>query len=257
MEDPALVKSFLRDVVFLEAVGINPIIVHGGGKEISGAMESAGLVPNFINGFRVTDNESIKIVVDTLSKKINPVIVDTINELGGKATGVMGYDVFRADRMKPHDSEKGEDIDIGFVGKVTSIVDEAILDIIKTETVPVVTPIAVDSESGDYLNVNADLAASALACHLKTEKLVYISDVRGVLEDPSNDESLISTLSEDDITKYKEKGVISGGMLPKVSSALDALKQGVGKVHMIDGRIEHSLILEIFTKKGIGTQIVD
>lgn len=246
MEDPAVVDTFLKDVVFLEAVGINPVIVHGGGKAISKAMQDSGLEARFINGMRVTDEETIKIVEQTLARIINPNIVNKLNSFGGKAVGIPGTEVFLGDKMKG---------DLGWVGEVNDCKLGLIQAAVAGEFVPVVSPVAREVESGRTLNVNADLAACALATRLKASKLIFLSDVRGVLRDPKDESTLIPSLNPAYITDLKAQGVISGGMIPKVDSSLASLRGGVGKVHLIDGRIPHALILEIFTDIGIGTEI--
>ncbi len=246
MEDPVQVDSFLRDVVFLEAVGINPVIVHGGGKAISKAMSDAGLQARFVNGMRVTDEETIKIVEQTLARVINPEIVSKINAFGGKAVGIPGTEAFIGEKMKG---------DLGWVGEVTDCKLGLIQAAVAGEFVPVVSPVARELSSGRTLNVNADLAACALAKQLKATKLIFLSDVRGVMKDPKDDSTLIPTLDQAAIEQLKKEGVISGGMIPKVDSSLESLRGGVGKVHLIDGRVPHALILEIFTDIGIGTEI--
>ena len=246
MENPAVVDTFLKDVVFLEAVGINPVIVHGGGKAISKAMQDSGLEARFINGMRVTDEETIKIVEQTLARIINPDIVNKLNSFGGKAVGIPGTEVFLGDKMKG---------DLGWVGEVNDCKLGLIQAAVAGEFVPVVSPVAREVESGRTLNVNADLAACALATRLKASKLIFLSDVRGVLRDPKDESTLIPSLNPAYITDLKAQGVISGGMIPKVDSSLASLRGGVGKVHLIDGRIPHALILEIFTDIGIGTEI--
>lgn len=246
MEDPEQVDRFLRDVVFLEAVGINPVIVHGGGKAISKAMKDSGLEAKFINGMRVTDEETIKIVEETLVRVINPEIVGKINAFGGKAVGIPGTEVFIGEKMKG---------DLGWVGEVTDCRLSLIQAAVAGEFVPVVSPVAREQASGRTLNVNADLAACALATRLKATKLIFLSDVRGVMRDPKDDSTLIPSLDAEAIAQLKKDGIISGGMIPKVDSSMESLKGGVGKVHLIDGRIPHALILEIFTDVGIGTEI--
>jgi acetylglutamate kinase len=246
MEDPVVVNTFLKDVVFLEAVGINPVIVHGGGKAISKAMQESGLEAKFINGMRVTDEETIKIVEQTLARVINPEIVDKINAFGGKAVGVPGTGVFTGEKMKA---------ELGWVGEVTGCKLGLIQAAVSGEFVPVVSPVARETASGKTLNVNADLAACALATRLKATKLIFLSDVRGVMRDPKDESTLIPSLNPAAIEQLKKDGIISGGMIPKVDSSLESLQGGVGKVHLIDGRIPHALILEIFTDVGIGTEI--
>ncbi len=246
MEDPAVVDTFLKDIVFLEAVGINPVIVHGGGKAISKAMQDSGLEARFVNGMRVTDEETIQIVEQTLARVINPGIVGKINSFGGKAVGVPGTEVFQGEKMKG---------DLGWVGEVTECRIGLIQAAVAGEFVPVVSPVAREPASGRTLNVNADLAACALAARLQAAKLIFLSDVRGVLRDPADEATLIATLDPAAVAALKAEGVISGGMIPKVDAALASLHGGAGKVHLIDGRIPHALILEIFTDIGIGTEI--
>jgi acetylglutamate kinase len=246
MEDPAVVNTFLKDVVFLEAVGINPVIGPGGGKAISKAMQESGLEAKFINGMRVTDEETIKIVEQTLARVINPEIVDKINTFGGKAVGVPGTEVFMGEKMKA---------ELGWVGEVTGCKLGLIQAAVSGEFVPVVSPVARETASGKTLNVNADLAACALATRLKATKLIFLSDVRGVMRDPKDESTLIPSLNPAAIEQLKKDSIISGGMIPKVDSSLESLRGGVGKVHLIDGRIPHALILEIFTDVGIGTEI--
>ncbi len=255
MEETALVDSLLRDIVFLEAVGINPVLVHGGGKAINKAMKDAGLEAKFIGGLRVTDAATIGIVEETLARVINPDLVQRIKHLGGKALGLPGTQVFLGKKMPGKDPTTGQPADLGFVGEVIDCNTEIIDLAVAGEVVPVVSPVAKEAGSGQTLNVNADTAACALAKKLKASKLIFLSDVLGVLRDPKDNATLIPTLNEAAIVKLKTEGVISGGMIPKVDSALDSLHGGVKKVHMIDGRIPHSLVLEIFTDRGIGTEI--
>ena len=255
MEDPGLVRKVMRDVVFLEVAGINPVIVHGGGKAISAAMEEAGLEARFVDGFRVTSPEAIGIVEKTLSGTINPGLVEMLGEFGGKSSGIPGTDVFIASRIKATD-ESGEKVDIGRVGEAVSCELSAIRKALENESVPVISPLGSETGSGKPLNVNADLAAACLAKALKATKLVYLSDVPGMLSDPTDATTLIPSINRAKASELIENGTISGGMLPKINSALDALVHGVGKIHFIDGRIPHSLLLEIFTRSGIGTEIV-
>ena len=255
MEDPALVDRFLRDIVFLEAVGINPVLVHGGGKAISAAMKKAGLEAKFIGGMRVTDEATISIVEQTLAREINPEIVHKLNSFGGKAVGLPGTEVFVGEKMPGTDPATGQEVDIGYVGRVVECKSGLIEAAVAGEFVPCVSPVARDKTTGRTLNVNADLAACALATQLKAAKLIFISDVLGVMRDPKDNDTLIPSLDESSIHQLKAEGVISGGMIPKVDSALESLHGGVGKVHLIDGRVSHGLILEIFTDFGIGTEI--
>lgn len=255
MDNPELVRQVMRDVVFLEVAGINPIVVHGGGKAISAAMEESGLEARFVGGFRVTSVEAIRIVEKTLSGVINPGLVGMIRDFGGKAVGFPGSEVFVGERIRSVD-EDGEEVDIGRVGQVVSCNMVKMQEAHDAEIVPVISPLASELGSGKKLNVNADLAAAALAKELKVAKLIYLSDVPGVLRDPSDEGSIIPSIDAGLAGELIDEKVISGGMLPKVNSALEALREGVGKVHFIDGRVPHSLLLEIFTESGIGTEIV-
>lgn len=256
MEDADLVRKVMRDIVFLEVAGINPVVVHGGGKAISAAMKEAGLEAKFIGGFRVTTPEAIDIVEKTLSGTINPSLVNMINEFGGKAHGIPGTQVFQAKRIQAID-EAGEKQDIGRVGEAISCSLTEIENQIKKEIVPVISPLGSEIETNKPLNVNADLAAACLAKALKVTKLVYLSDVPGLLSDPSDASSLIPSINQSEAKNLIKDGTISGGMIPKINSALDAISSGVSKVHFIDGRVPHSLLLEIFTRSGIGTEITD
>ncbi|MGJ8656122.1 MAG: acetylglutamate kinase [Akkermansiaceae bacterium] len=255
MDDPELVRQVMRDIVFLEVAGINPIVVHGGGKAISAAMKEAGLEAKFIGGFRVTSPDAINIVEKILSGTINPGLVSMIRDFGGKAVGFPGKEVFIGERIKAKNDE-GEEVDIGRVGQVVSCNMQKMKEAFDAEIVPVISPLASELGTGKKLNVNADLAAAALAKELKVTKLIYLSDVPGVMRDPADESTIIPSINPATAADLIQQGIVSGGMLPKVNSALDALDHGVRKVHFIDGRMPHSLLLEIFTKSGIGTEIV-
>jgi len=255
MEDEHTVERLLRDVVFLEAVGINPVLIHGGGKAITTRMREAGLKPRFVNGLRVTCDKSIEIVEQVLDGVINPKIVSTINEFGGKAVGISGKHVFKAKKLPPQRDEKGEDVDLGFVGEVVDLVVDGIREAVAREQVPVISPIGMDV-NGHILNVNADTAAGAIAGALQASKMIYLSDVLGIMRDPKQQDSLIPTLQIQGVRKLMDEEIIEGGMIPKVESAISAIEKGVKKVHLIDGRIAHSLLLEIFTNSGVGTEII-
>jgi acetylglutamate kinase len=254
MEDDHLVERLLRDVVFLEAVGINPVVIHGGGKAISQRMREIGKVPRFINGLRVTDEETIAIVEEVLDKVILPRIVATMRSFNGEAEGFSGRDVFLAKRLPPV-PDGNQMVDVGFVGEVVSLELEQIREAIERETVPVISPVA-RSEDGAVLNVNADLAAGAMAGALKASKMIYVSDVLGVMRDVKNPSSLIPRLDRESSLGLMDEGIIEAGMIPKLQSALSALEHGVSKVHLVDGRIPHALLAEVFTAEGIGTEIV-
>ena len=255
MEEDQIVDRFLRDVVFLEAVGINPVLVHGGGKAITARMRATGLTARFVNGLRVTDEASIRIVEETLDEEINPRIVETLVKFGGQASGLSGKSVFTARKLEAQRDEEGKTVDIGFVGKVTRLDAREVRAIIKREGVPVISPIGAD-ENGRVLNINADIAAAALASAMKAAKLIFVSDVRGIMRNPAVPDSLIPSIRSSQIDALIKDRVIDGGMIPKVQSAAHALGKGVGKIHMIGGNLQHCLLLEVFTNAGIGTEIV-
>jgi len=255
MEDEHVVEKFLRDVVFLEAVGINPVLVHGGGKAITAKMKEAGLAAYFIDGLRATSETAIHIVEETLDRQINPSIVAKIQEFGGRARGFSGKDVFLARKLEKQAFIDGETIDLGFVGEAEGVRAEAVSEAVHAEIVPVISPIG-STAAGVVLNINADIAAASLAGELQASKLIYVTDVPGILTDPLQRDSLISSVTISQIDELIRRKVIAGGMIPKVQSATGALKKGVEKVHMIGGHIQHCLLLEIFTDAGIGTEIV-
>ena len=255
MEDAELLDALLRDVVLLEAVGINPVIVHGGGKAISNAMANSGIKPRFVSGQRYTDPETMSIVEDTLVNEVNPNLVSLVHSHGGKAKGIHGAEVFVSKRMRANCIDS-EDDDLGLVGEVIRCQTAEVEHLTDQEIIPIVSPVSMEENSDSVLNTNADIAASSLAAEMNVAKLVYISDVLGVLRDPDDDSTLINTIKCSEVKGLSDEGIISGGMLPKLNSAIQAIESGVGKVHMIDGRIPHSLLLEIFTNTGIGTEIV-
>jgi acetylglutamate kinase len=255
MEDDDVVDRLLRDVVFLEAVGINPVLVHGGGKAISARMREAGLTARFVNGLRVTDEASIRIVEDVLDQKVNPRLVSAINSFGGRARGFSGRQVLRGEKLPPVEDGAGGLEDIGFVGRVTGVDTAELETVLHEERVPVVSPVA-SSESGQTLNINADEAAAAIAGALRAAKLVFLSDVPGIMRDRDDGDSLIPSVHAGQVETLIRQKVIGGGMIPKVRGAVAALQRGVEKTHMIDGRVPHGLLLEIFTNEGVGTEIV-
>lgn len=254
MDNPELVRQLMRDIVFLEAAGINPVVVHGGGKAISKAMQDAGLEARFVNGLRVTTPEAIDIVERTLSGQINPGLAQMMRDFGGKAVGIPGTEIFIGEKIKERDSN-GEIVDIGQVGDVVGCKLSRIKEALEFEITPIISPLAREMGTNNALNVNADLAAAALARELKPTKLVYISDVAGLMADPSKPETLITSISKSEALELIDSGVITGGMIPKIRSAASAIDAGVRKVHFIDGRLPHTLLLEIFTNSGIGTEI--
>ena len=245
-----------RDIVFLEAVEINPVVVHGGGKAITRAMEKAGLKANFIQGQRVTDEAAVKIVDDVLSREINPEIVKTINALGGKAISFAGPDIFKCRKLWLDDQENpGQKIDIGYVGEVVEVNVAPLKESIWCGFTPVISPTA-RGEDGKIYNCNADVAAAQAAIALNARRLVFMSDVPGLLRDPKKPDSIIPHLQTIEVDGLKKSGVIDKGMIPKADSAVAAIKSGVEKVSFVDGRVPHAVLLEIFTDEGVGTEIV-
>ena len=254
-DDPAIRSSVARDIVFLEAVGINPVVVHGGGKAITQALSDSGVETQFEQGYRITTPESVKVVEQVLSHKVNPDIVEMINQHGGKACGFSGTEIFLCKPFKPS-SQTGEAIDIGLVGEVIEVNLEPLRECIEQDITPVISPTAT-GEDGQIYNCNADVAAGQTAVALRPKRLVYMSDVPGLLKNPDDPNSVISHLPVDDIEALKSSGIISKGMIPKADSAVQAVAAGVEKVFFIDGRMNHSLLLEIFTDAGVGTEIVN
>lgn len=251
MSDENLRLSFARDMVMLKLVGINPVIVHGGGPQIGTLLKAIGKESRFVAGLRVTDNETMEIVEMVLAGSVNKEIVNNISRAGGRAVGLCGKDGNLILAEKLYHIENGEKIDIGQVGSVTRVNPALLETLDRDRFIPVIAPIGVD-ENGVTYNINADTAAGKIAEALKAEKFILLTDVEGVLVDGK----LIPTLIKDNIPDLITKGIISGGMIPKVQCCVDALEGGVGKSHIIDGRIEHAVLLEIFTDAGIGTEII-
>ena len=252
--DPEERHRVARDVVFLEAVGINPVVVHGGGKAITRALEKAGVKSKFVRGYRVTDASSAEIVDRVLSKEINPEIVKAIHDFGGKARGFAGSEIFQCRKFSARD-EKGHQVDLGFVGEVCHVKVEPLRECIRRRVTPVISPTAL-GDDGRIYNCNADIAAAKTAIGLKARRLVFMSDVPGLLRDPTNDASLLTHLAVNEVPKLQQAGVIAEGMVPKVDSAVAAIESGVETVHFFDGRVPHSVLLEIFTDAGVGTEVV-
>jgi acetylglutamate kinase len=252
MEQTDLKAPFARDVILLRCVGINPVIVHGGGPQIDAMMKRLGKEPRFVGGMRVTDEETVEIVEMVLVGRINKEIVGLINLHGGKAVGLSGKDgdLVRARRLR-HRLPSGETVDIGLVGEVEAINPAPIRMLQQSGFVPVIAPVGVGA-GGETYNINADLVAGHLAAALQAEKLVHLTDVGGIRD---QDGTRLSTLTKKDAARLMEAGVIEGGMLPKVESSLRALEGGTAKAHIIDGRIPHAILLELFTREGIGTEI--
>jgi acetylglutamate kinase len=250
-DDPEVRHRVARDVVFLETVGINPVVVHGGGKAITRALEESGLIAQFVQGYRVTDAVTAEIVDRVLSGEINPEIVKAIEDFGGKAKGFAGTEIFRCRKFSP----PSESVDLGFVGEVVDVNTEPLRECIRRSVTPVISPTA-RGDDGKIYNCNADVAAARTAIALKARRLVFMSDVPGLLRDPKDDTTLMSHLRALDVPELKRAGVIGEGMLPKVDSAIAAIETGVEKVQFVDGRIPHSVLLEIFTDAGVGTEVV-
>ncbi len=248
MTDKGLKEKFALDVILMKYIGINPVIVHGGGPQIGKAMERLGKKPVFVHGHRITDKETMDIVEMVLGGEINKEIVSFINKHGGKAIGLRGKDkrMITAKKMKLNGA------DIGFVGEVKKVEPLIILSAMKQGFIPVIAPMGIGDNRQTY-NINADSAAGAIAGALKAEKLLLLTDVKGILD---NKGRLIPTLSKKEAESLIKKKIIKGGMLPKVASCFTALKGSVKKTHIIDGRVPHALLLEIFTDKGVGTEIV-
>lgn len=251
--NPEARNRVATDIAFLAAVGINVVVVHGGGKAISKAMDASGLKANFINGLRVTDEATIAIVKKTLDEIVNKEVCDTLAAVKARPKGLPGDSVLVCQKLTTDDD--GNPVDLGYVGDPTEVKVKLIKKEIGEGFMPVISPVAEGYDGKPY-NVNADTAAGRVASALRARRLVYMSDVPGLLADPKNPESLISTLKISQVDDLKKKGVIDKGMRPKVQSAIRALEEGVQRVHFIDGRLPHSLLLEIFTDKGIGTEIV-
>jgi acetylglutamate kinase len=252
--DPALREGVARDVVFLAAAGIRPVVVHGGGKAITRAMEKAGLKASFVQGMRVTDEATAEVVERVLSCEINPEIVATINQLGGRARGFSGTELFQSRKLWLEDAA-GEKVDGGFLGEVTAVKTEAVQDCLREGVTPVSSPTA-RGEDGRIYNCNADVAAAQMAIALKACRLIFMSDVPGVLRDAKDPATVISFLRVGEVDGLKKSGVIDQGMIPKVDSAVAALQAGVEKVSFVDGRVAHSMLLEIFTPEGLGTELI-
>jgi len=256
MEDSAALHSTLQDVVFMATVGMRPILVHGGGKPIDRAMAVAGLEPRKVQGRRYTDDATLDIVVRVLTHEINAGIVSQIRRAGGRAVGLHTGPLqclIGEKLMLPGDD--GRCIDLGRVGQVTQVDGPLIADFAAAGVVPVIPSLAYDGE-GHWLNVNADTAAAAVAASLKAEKLVFLTDTPGILRDRHDESTLMASLNADGCRELIASRIIETGMIPKVEACLESLRAGVGKVHMIDGRLRHSLLLEIFTHHGVGTEIV-
>ena len=250
MSNEELQKNVIKDVVLLKLVGFKPIIVHGGGKEISKWVEKVGMEPRFVNGLRVTDADTMEIAEMVLNK-VNKRLVTMVEELGVQAVGVSGKD---GGLLKVEKKLSGGE-DIGFVGNITDVNPKVLYDLLEKDFLPIVAPIGLDDKYQTY-NINADDAACAIAKAVGAEKLAFLTDIEGLYRDFNDKSSFISRLSATEAQELIDSGMIGGGMLPKLGNCTDAIKAGVNRVHILDGRIPHSLLLEVFTNKGVGTAIV-
>ncbi len=249
MLDPKINATIIQDIILLKLVGLKPVVVHGGGPEINDMLKRVGIQSEFIDGLRVTTKETVEVVEMVLAGKVNKNIVTKINQKGAKAVGITGKDgqLLTAKKIE-------KEVDLGYVGEITQVDTALITTLIEQGFIPVIAPLGADEEGNTY-NINADYAAVAIAGALKAQKLVFLTDVEGVLKDKNDPETCISYLNKKEALAYIEQGVIAGGMIPKVECCLKAIDAGVQMVHILDGRVEHSVILEIYTYNGIGTMI--
>lgn len=252
MNNDIIKEKVISDIVLMKFVGINPVIVHGGGPAINYWVEKNGGEPEFINGMRVTDKDTMDIAQMVLVGRINQEIVGMIQKMGGKALGISGIDGGTIVAHKKEMVVNGEEVDLGYVGEVVSVNAELVNQAIEHDYIPVISPIGCD-ENGQVYNINADYAASSIAASLKADKMFLLTDINGVQDDNDN---VISVLDFAKAESYKKQGVIRGGMIPKVDCCIDAIRDGVNSVHIVDGCLEHSMLLELFTDEGIGTMVV-
>lgn len=250
MANEELKRNVIKDVVLLKLVGFKPIIVHGGGKEISRWVGKVGMEPHFVNGLRVTDEDTMEIAEMVLNK-VNKSLVSMVHELGVKAVGISGKD----GELLKCEKKYANNEDIGYVGNITEVKPKILFDLLEKDFLPIVCPVGFDEKFHSY-NINADDAACAIARAVKAEKLAFLTDVEGVYRNPEDKSSLISELTVSQMGELLATGMVGGGMLPKLQNCVDAIENGVSRVHIMDGRIAHCLLLEIFTNKGIGTAII-
>ena len=251
MVDETLKERVIQDVTLLKLVGFKPIIVHGGGKEISKWVGKVGMEPEFVNGLRVTDEATMELAEMVLGK-VNKSLVQLVESLGVRAIGISGKD----GKLLTVEKKYADGEDIGFVGDIKKVNGDILYDLLEKDFLPIVCPVGLDDEYQTY-NINADDAACAIARAMKAEKLAFLTDIEGVYKDPDDPETLISELRVSEAEELMEQGYIGGGMLPKLQNCIDAIENGVSRVHILDGRIPHCLLLEIFTNKGIGTEILN
>ncbi len=251
MVNAELKKAVIEDIAMLKYIGLKPVVVHGGGAEISNLLARLGKESVFIDGLRVTDEETASVAEMVLSGSIGKSLVDNLEQVGIKAVGISGKDgrTFLCEKKK---DEKGRDL--GFVGEIKKVDTTLVDSLLKSNFVPVLSPVGVDTEGNTY-NINADYAASAIAGALSAQKLIFLTDVEGILKDKDDPSTIIRTLTHGEAVSYIEQGIIKGGMIPKVQCCLDGLEKGVESVHVLDGRLPHAILLEIFTTRGIGTMV--
>ena len=259
MINDELKEKVMQDITLMKYVGIRPVIVHGGGPDITGFLKKVGKQSEFVSGLRVTDEETVEIAEMVLDGKVNSEIVNLLNRRGVRAVGLSGKDAGLIQARKKmatvYEGESAKKVDIGYVGEVERIDTGILEDLLENDYIPVIAPIGV-GQDGESYNINADYVAAEIAGALNAEKLLLLTDIEGIYKDYHDKSTFISTLTLAEAKKYITDGTISGGMIPKVEACLCALEAGAGKTHIIDGRLDHSLILEIFTSKGIGTQVV-
>jgi acetylglutamate kinase len=254
MEAEDQVERFLIDVAFLDAVGIRVVLVHGGGKAINARMKEQGLVPQFVGGLRVTDAATVEIVRSVLDEEVNPGIVVQLSKLGVRARGISGRDVFTASKLPPVKGSDGKETDLGFVGEAEQANPDPVREALASGFVPVISPLGA-LPTGEAMNINADVSAAALAAALPATKLIFLSDVPGLMHDPQDASSLIHSLTATQTEELIERGIIAGGMIPKVRSATKALAHGLNKVHFLGAGVPHAVLLEAFSEEGVGTEI--
>lgn len=259
MVSDELKEKVMQDIALMKYVGIRPVIVHGGGPEITGFLKKVGKQSSFVAGLRVTDEETVEIAEMVLDGKVNSEIVNLLNHRGVRAVGLSGKDAGLIEARKKlatvYDGDTSKKVDIGYVGEVANVNTDLLEDLLDQDYVPIIAPIGV-GKNGESYNINADYVAAEIAGALQAEKLLLLTDIEGIYKDFNDKSTFISTLHLPEAREYIKEGIIAGGMIPKVEACLTALEQGAGKTHIIDGRLDHSIILEVFTSKGIGTQVV-
>lgn len=259
MLNDALKEKVMQDITLMKYVGIRPVIVHGGGPDITGFLKKVGKKSEFVSGLRVTDAETVEIAEMVLDGKVNSEIVTLLNRRGVRAVGLSGKDAGLIEAKKKladvYEGDKVKQVDIGYVGEVAKVNTAILEDLLEQDYIPIIAPIGVGADGASY-NINADYVAAEIAGALHAEKLLLLTDIEGIYQDYHDKDTFISTLTQEQAKEYIKNGTITGGMIPKVEACLCALRTGAGKTHIIDGRLDHALILEIFTSQGIGTQVV-